>query len=359
MKIEKIGRPQIIMSNPDGERRYFGWPTVARLKNGKLAVGASGFRLAHRCPFGKSVVIYSDDEGKTWTKPFPVIDTVLDDRDAGLCPFGESGLICTSFNNTVHYQRTRSLRTPETDAYLDTITPEAEEKAIGGGYRVSFDNGKTWGDILRTPIVAPHGPVELKSGKILFVGRVFPRNNCFEEKDKPYIRAVELSTDGTVKEIGHIDGVCNADGSDINFCEPHTIETKTGKLICHLRAETPIFSTFQSESYDGGKTWTKAHPILSLDKGGAPAHLLQHSSGVIISAYGYRKGPYGVKIMFSEDDGETWQTDNVLFDDSPKADVGYPATVELCDGSLLTVYYAHPTEEEPAVIYQQKWRMIK
>lgn len=359
MKIEKIGHPQIIMSNPSSPRNYFGWPTVARLKDGRIAVGASGFRLAHRCPFGKSVVAFSDDEGKTYTKPFPVIDTVLDDRDAGLCPFGDQGLICTSFNNTVHYQRTRSLRTPETDAYLDTISAEAEQKAIGGSYRVSYDNGNTWGEIFRSPVIAPHGPIELANGKILFVGRMFPMDNCFDPKDKPYIRAFELSLDGQTKEIGHIEEICDENGNEIHFCEPHTIELPSGKLICHMRAETPIFSTFQTESYDGGKTWTAPHALLSLDKGGAPAHILRHSSGILISAYGYRKGPYGVKIMFSENDGETWQTDNVLFDDSPKADVGYPATVELKDGTLLTVYYVHPTEDDPAVIMQQRWKMVK
>jgi len=31
--------------------------------------------------------------------------------------------------------------------------------------------------------------------------------------------------------------------------------------------------------------------------------------------------------------------------------------VELSDGSLLTVFYAHPAADQPAVIMQQKWRI--
>jgi hypothetical protein len=27
------------------------------------------------------------------------------------------------------------------------------------------------------------------------------------------------------------------------------------------------------------------------------------------------------------------------------------------DGSLITIYYAHPTPEEPSVIYQQRWTL--
>jgi len=43
MKIIPINAPKIIMSNPTGKHNYFAWPTAARLKNGKLAVVASGF----------------------------------------------------------------------------------------------------------------------------------------------------------------------------------------------------------------------------------------------------------------------------------------------------------------------------
>ena len=65
---------------------------------------ASGFRLRHLCPFGKAVIAYSEDAGETYTQPAPVIDTVLDDRDSGIVPFGEKQVIVTSFNNTVEDQ---------------------------------------------------------------------------------------------------------------------------------------------------------------------------------------------------------------------------------------------------------------
>ena len=78
------------MENPLSEHNYFGWPTVERLKNGRIAVVASGFRLHHVCPFGKTVMAVSEDEGETYTLPMPVIDTVLDDRDGGILAFGGS-----------------------------------------------------------------------------------------------------------------------------------------------------------------------------------------------------------------------------------------------------------------------------
>jgi hypothetical protein len=58
---------RIICSNPNGIHNYFGWPSVARLQDGSLMAVASGFRIAHVCPFGKVVAFRSYDEGKSWT----------------------------------------------------------------------------------------------------------------------------------------------------------------------------------------------------------------------------------------------------------------------------------------------------
>ena len=92
MQIELIGKPKKIMSNPYSRHGYFAWPTVARLQDGKIMAGASGFRIEHICPFGKAVISYSFDNGETYTPPAPVIDTPLDDRDVGICTFGKKAL---------------------------------------------------------------------------------------------------------------------------------------------------------------------------------------------------------------------------------------------------------------------------
>ena len=71
MKIKTIGSHKTILSNPQSKHGYFGWPTVAILKNGKIAVGASGYRIGHVCPFGKAVLAISENEGESYTHPFP------------------------------------------------------------------------------------------------------------------------------------------------------------------------------------------------------------------------------------------------------------------------------------------------
>ena len=47
MQVQILEEAKTIMSNPDSKHNYFGWPTVAKLQDGTIAVGASGFRLEH------------------------------------------------------------------------------------------------------------------------------------------------------------------------------------------------------------------------------------------------------------------------------------------------------------------------
>jgi len=56
----------IINRVDSGYFHYQAWPTVAKDKRGKLYVAYSGNRLAHVCPFGKNLLVTSDDEGKSW-----------------------------------------------------------------------------------------------------------------------------------------------------------------------------------------------------------------------------------------------------------------------------------------------------
>ena len=85
-------------------------------------------------------------------------------------------------------------------------------------------------------------------------------------------------------------------------------------------------------------------------------HLFKHSSGMLICTDGYREVPFGIKAMFSSDGGKTWDIGNDIYVNNVNDDLGYPSTIELKDGSLLTVFYAHQGEGQPAVIMQQKWR---
>lgn len=357
MNIELIGKPQTIISNPHSHHGYFAWPTVARLQNGKIAVVASGFRCRHVCPFGKTVISYSENNGETYTAPAPVIDTVLDDRDGGILSYGKSNVIITSFNNTTEFQRGNSELTAYDSAYLDTVTPEQEADALGSSFRISNDCGITFGKIFKSPVTSPHGPTELHDGTLLWVGRTFDSRDS-QMPDKGCIQAHKINPDGTMEYAGKIENVKIGDIEPLS-CEPHAVELDDGTILVHMRVDDAgIFTIYQAKSYDEGKTWTEPVQILPLS-GGSPPHILKHSSGLLICTYGYREAPYGIKVMFSEDAGETWDYGyDIYLSDANTGDLGYPSSVELDDGSILTVFYNCQGEDKTAVIMQQKWRII-
>lgn len=356
MKIELIGKPKTVMSNPDSRHGYFAWPTAALLQDGKIAVGASGFRIEHVCPFGKGVVSYSFDGGNSYTSPAPVFDTPLDDRDFGICPFGESGVIVTSFNNSAEFQREHNKDNEYAQRYIDLITKEDEEKYLGSLFRISRDCGITFGQIFHSPVTSPHGPTQLSDGTVLWAGTRF--DAVFDGIE---VRRLDTES-GETELIGKI--VLSGKNGVLN--EPHMIELPGGRLICQMRCENEeafeggeenIFTVYQSISDDGGKSWTE--PEMILDKtGGAPPHLILLSSGVLLSTYGRRKMPYGIMAMVSYNGGESWEKDIRLFENTESDDIGYPSTVELPDGTLLTVFYARENENSPCCIYQQRWKIL-
>ena len=90
--------------------------------------------------------------------------------------------------------------------------------------------------------------------------------------------------------------------------------------------------------------------------------IIATSRGSLVAYYECRKAPgdwaqIDLKIQKSTDGGESWQKDLRLYENTASDDIGYPSTVELPDGTLLTVFYAKETEEKPCVIMQQKWKL--
>ncbi len=369
MHIKLLGEAKTILENPRSRHNYFGWPTVAVLQNGDLAMVCSGYRCGHVCPFGKTVMAVSCDGGGTYAGAWPVIDTPLDDRDGGILAFGESGVMVTSFNNTRAAQRNWNGFPPGLDettvrrnkyyhAYLDTVTDEEEAEFLGSGFRLSFDGGKTFGPLFRSPVTSPHGPALRSDGTILWVGRQFSADDSFESAARLEAWRVDPDTGG-MEFAGTVPDMIK-NGKKVQACEPHVIELDDGTLLCHFRGEGDgLFTTCQTLSADGGATWSEPEQLLS-DRGGAPAHLYRHSSGVLLSSYGYRAGPrYGIRVMLSADNGRRWEKDHILWETTVSSDLGYPATVELKDGTLLTVFYAKDEKDGPAVIKQQKWELTK
>ena len=93
------------------------------------------------------------------------------------------------------------------------------------------------------------------------------------------------------------------------------------------------------ESKDLGRSW-EDKAILTFP-GQHPGNLIQLRDGRILLTYGSRiPGLLGVYARLSEDGGENWSDPIILVNGLDSPDCGYPSTLELNDGQLVTIYYS-------------------
>lgn len=71
-----------------------------------------------------------------------------------------------------------------------------------------------------------------------------------------------------------------------------------------------------------------------------PGHLTRLADGRLLLTYGNRLDPKGVDIRLSADDGHTWDAPVRVVDF--QGDGGYPSSVQLPDGRMLTAFYGQP-----------------
>jgi len=360
MEIRPKTEHGIVNRSPDTFFRYHGWPTVAIDDEGILYAVDSGFRVSHVCPFGKTTMYKSFDGGKTWSIPMVINDTYLDDRDAGIVSLGGKKLLVTWFSHPAKAYMTeyaQGIRNVWSGAagVLDAYPSIPEELGQGGSFlRISEDGGYTWGETIKVPVSSPHGPSLLKNGDLVYLGKAM-----YTDKEPKGAIAAYGSSDGgrTWTRLG---GVAIPEGlTPDHFHEPHMIELDSGRLLGMIRAQGPGvfhgFTMYQTVSDDGGRTWTTPVP---LNIAGSPPHLLKHSSGAIICAFGRREQPFGERALVSRDNGETWEDEYILHETAP-CDLGYPASVELPDGEILTVYYQAVEGDGFTSLQYTKWNLEK
>ena len=373
-----LHRPQaqhgIVHRITDSLFPYHGWGSVCRDENGTLYAVASAFRMQHICPFGKTAMFISRDGGVKWTPPIVLNDSYLDDRDAGIVYLGGGRLLVSWFAHPAEVYRTK-LRgwmeahsaeavKPAVIGMLDAFGSLPEDKSQGGSFlRISEDYGVTWSDTIRIPVSAPHGPTLCADGTLLYLGKEMYAQSMSPTIPPDTIAAYASRDGGYTWECrGLVEKP--AELAWRNLHEPHAIMLPDGTLYGLIRGEgkeVPFgFTMYETLSRDGGRSWS---PLRCLGIAGSPPHLLRHSSGALICSFGRRCDPLGERALVSLDNGASWTEEYVLDDNSSSADLGYPCSVEMDDGSILTVYYQRWRDAQTGVsdpycsLLYTRWRL--
>ena len=333
---------------------YHGWPTLVRRKNGQLIVAYSGGREDHVCPFGRVEIIRSSDNGETWSWPEIVMDSPIDDRDAGLCETADGTLLLTTFTSLAFQEtRKRSASWPaDKIARWDAVNRRASnadfESLLGTWMLRSTDGGLSWSKPYRVPLNSPHGPSVVANGRLLYAGK-----QLWETGKK--VGLCESTDDG--KSWKWLSDIPTRPGDTaVEYHELHQAQAAEGKLIVHIRNHSPQNhrETLQCESRDGGKSWSIPATI---GVWGLPSHLLRLRDGSLLMSYGYRRAPFGNQARISRDEGRTWSEPLTISEDGIGGDLGYPSTVELADGKLLTVWYELRKDSPRSVLRMARWSL--
>lgn len=346
---------------------YHGWPTVVRRSNGELWLSWSGGRESHLCPFGQVHSMTSRDNGETWSWPRVLLDSAIDDRDSGVLETAKGSLIVTTFTSLAYEDsfKKATMMAEHTDkGWVSKAMPAAqlakwtaaherlndeERKAELGEWCIrSTDGGKTWSTRLPTIVNSPHGPIQLKDGRLLYAGKQLWTG------DKK-VGVAESKDDGQTWQWLSEIPVRKGDDAAHSYHELHCVEANDGTIITQIRNHNEANKgwTLQTESSDGGKTWSEPHPICY----GLPSHLLKLRDGRLVMTYGHRRAPFGNQARISSDNAKTWSNEILISGDGKGGDLGYPSTVELADGTLLTVWYESMKEPKLAVLRQAKWKL--
>lgn len=340
---------------------YPAWPDIIRAGNGDLLVTFC-YTEEHLSPDGKAVMMRSTDNGHTWSEPVTIYDSPLDDRDIGLsvAPDGTLALhIWSTFWTEELYSRYDENAYPlETLArWTEHVNQPAYREAESDKGRwvlTSRDHGYTWTDRVRGPD-AVHGGIVLQNGTWLTAA-------YREEKGNVAVFTAPASTGPwtktTVVDTGQTD--------TLRFGEPHVAQLPSGRLVMAIRS-TAIPYDDQSDklrfhvsiSEDNGTTWSEP---FSSGRWGFPPHLTVLSDGRLLATYGYRRFPYGQRASISSD-GKNWEEppEIVLRADAPNHDLGYPASIEVAPGEILTVYYQETADTAAShsrpTIQTTRWKL--
>ncbi len=350
----QILETKVISQQPE---LYHGWPTLARCRSGQLLLVCSGGREAHVCPFGRVELMRSHDQGQTWTWPEVVMDGPIDDRDAGVLETAQGSILITTFTSLAYESILTKAekegnwppdRLARWQAAHTRVNAEQRKAALSVWMIRSTDGGVTFSGRYDSVVNSPHGPIQLADGRQLYAGKELWRG-------ENRIGVCQSTDDGASWEW--LAAIPTRDGDDHrSYHELHAVETADGRIIAQIRNHNKANSgeTLQCESADGGRSWSKPQAI---GVWGLPSHLLRLKDDRLLMTYGHRRPPFGNQARISADDGRTWSEATIVSGDGAGGDLGYPSTVQLDDGTLLSVWYEAMPGSSRAVLRQAKWQL--
>jgi sialidase-1 len=332
-------RHQVIYTNGF---RHLHPADLLKLRNGDILM-MTREASEHYANDGDVVMLRSTDGGSTWGgKETPGALKDIDEREGCAVQLSDGTIVMGVFYNDLYNKDGSYPFGAATDKVL-----EPGRQYLGAYTIISNDNGHTWSapnfiDTKGMPFSNLEGPtdapLEMPDGSVLMgVIGYSPKG------DKGNRASVMLRSADKGRSWQYLSTRASDPGGRLGgFMEPGIARTRTGRIVTLMRNHGPDQALYATWSDDGGKTWAPARKTAMT---GHPADVIQLADGRLLATYGVRTGPHvkpgGVRACFSNDNGETWDisTEVQLRNDFLNWDAGYPESLQLPDGRVMTAYY--------------------
>jgi sialidase-1 len=286
------------------------------------------------------IVVLRSEDGRKWAPKARFGVPNLDEREACGVELPDGTIILAVFYNALYRDD------DEYEQKWKTTVKLGAGKQYLGFYTVtSKDRGATWTEpkFVSTkgmPFSDTEGPADapivMPDGSLLL-----PLIAYNVHGDINNHASVMLKSSDNGSTWSYLSTMANDPGGKLgHFDEPGVLRLRSGTLLAAMRNSTG--DIWLSKSKDNGVSWSA--PKRS-NMTGHPADLIQLSDGRVLCTYGMREPyhgtPGGIRASFSKDEGETWDlADDVhVRNDLLNWDIGYPESLQLPNGNVLTVYY--------------------
>ncbi|MCZ2157356.1 MAG: exo-alpha-sialidase [Bryobacterales bacterium] len=230
----------------------------------------------------------------------------------------------------------------------------SDERAWVGAYRISRDDGQTWGPIVYLPagLLGPvrTKPIYLSNGALLAGSSVEAGMLRGDRKEQPYwayTAWMEMSHDDgdTWTRYGPI----LYPGTNYSLIQPTEWEATPGHIVALFRSTEDIGKIAKATSNDGGKTWSAASAtnLPNPDSGIDAVKMNDGRIALIFNDTSTSRSP--INLAFSKDNGKTWGPAHVL-EDTPGSEFSYPAMIQGKDGLLHMTYTWNRTHIKYVVV---------
>lgn len=326
--------PATVLYHPSGiyndhRRMWQGIPGIERTKNGRLFVGFySGMHT--ECPGNYVLLVYSDDDGTTFTKPYlailpPTMNVRCFDECLWIDPHGVLH---------VYWAQSYGFMDGRIGVWESTCeNPDADEPKFSIPRRLA--NG-----------IMMNKPIVLSSGEWLMTCSIYKDCNVSRTPDSTIptqalsIPEEMFSNVYISNDEGKTFTLSGHSAYEERFIDEHMcVEKKDGSIWMLIRARRGIG---ESISYDKGATWTDAKDS-GLGGPGARFCIRRLKSGnlILVNHHDF-VGRNNLKAMLSDDDGKTWKGFLLLDERTP---VTYPDLTEDDNGNIYITYDYHRYED--------------